>query len=62
MPKVVNRIELCGGIATGKTTICQILQANGIPVIYENLDELPFRRDFISNPTAFAVEMDSSLD
>ncbi len=50
------RIEVCGGIASGKTTIAHLLDHAGQHSVFENFQENPFWRDFYSNPGEFIFE------
>lgn len=49
-------IEICGGIASGKTTLCIALNSNGIHSVKENFNANPFFEDFYSDPQFFAFE------
>ncbi|WP_411338040.1 deoxynucleoside kinase [Ruminococcus gauvreauii] len=40
------RLEICGGIASGKTTLAHILDSNGLPAVYERYWENPFLGEF----------------
>jgi deoxyguanosine kinase len=44
------RIEICGGISSGKTTLANLLSESGIKPIFENFRANPFWEDFYSNP------------
>lgn len=50
------RIEVCGGIAAGKTTLCQTLSSQGFSPHFEQFQANPFWRDFYENPVTFAFE------
>lgn len=51
------RIEICGGIASGKTTLAKLLEENGIgKAIYENFEKNPFWEAFYKNPSKYAFE------
>lgn len=41
-----TRIEICGGIAAGKTTLAEVLEQNGYTAIYERFDDNPFVKQF----------------
>ena len=43
------RLEICGGIAAGKTTLAQLLKHQGFPVEYERYWDNPFLNSFYSN-------------
>lgn len=53
---VLMRIEICGGIATGKTTLCHVLSSQGFSSYCEQFQENPFWRDFYDDPVKFAFE------
>lgn len=42
----MKRIEICGGIASGKTTLTKLLELNGYNAIYECFDDNPFLKQF----------------
>lgn len=51
------RIELCGPLGIGKTTLAQNLSAlTGWQLVKEPVETHPFLRDFYSNPAKFAFE------
>lgn len=50
------RIEICGGIAAGKTTLCDVLSARGASPIYEDFKKNPFWEVFYANPSLYAFE------
>lgn len=41
-----KRIEICGGIAAGKTSLARILEEDGYGVIYERFEDNPFLSKF----------------
>lgn len=41
-----NRIEICGGIASGKTSLAQLLENEGFTVVYERFEDNPFLKSF----------------
>lgn len=43
------RIEICGGIASGKTSLAQILEKEGFLSIYERFEDNPFLNEFYTN-------------
>jgi deoxyadenosine/deoxycytidine kinase len=49
-------IEICGGIASGKTTLVKLFQKIGIYSVFENFEINPFRKIFYSNPMQYAFE------
>lgn len=52
----MSRIEICGGIASGKTTLARILARTGREVALEEFRSNPFWRDFCANPSINAFE------
>jgi deoxyadenosine/deoxycytidine kinase len=52
------RIEICGGIATGKTTLAHILadSRSGIGLALENFRANPFWAKFYANPKRYMTE------
>jgi deoxyadenosine/deoxycytidine kinase len=52
----MNRIEICGGIASGKTTLGQLLETNGFQVSYEDFRSNPFWEIFYNDPKRYAFE------
>ncbi len=58
--KVRRRIEICGAIAAGKTTLAGLLEANGYTGIYERFEDNPFLKQFYQNAgldNTFETEM-----
>lgn len=52
----MKRIEICGNIASGKTTFCQHLSSKGIQTVFEKFQDNPFLTQFYENPPNFAFE------
>ena len=52
---MVFRIEVCGGIASGKTTFANLLEAVGT-VLYEDFKAVPFWSAYFSAPLEHAFE------
>lgn len=50
------RIEICGCIAAGKTTLCQTLAQKKLLPIFEKFQENPFWKDFYQDPSRYAFE------
>jgi deoxyguanosine kinase len=50
------RIEICGGVASGKTTLCNALVAAGANGIFENFWANPFWSLFYQAPHIYAFE------
>jgi deoxyguanosine kinase len=52
-----KRIEICGGIASGKTSLASLLYENNIGIpIYENFHGNPFWEAFYGNPGEYIFE------
>jgi len=56
-----NLIEICGGIASGKTTFASILSKIGIDPIYESFQSNPFWEAFYSDPQKYTFETEISF-
>lgn len=56
---MTRRIEICGGIASGKTTLANLFARLNINLILENFQSNPFWRAFYADPigTAFETEI-----
>lgn len=52
----IDRFEICGNIASGKTTLCQNLGLSGCCSIYESFSENPFLNAFYTDPAKFSFE------
>jgi deoxyadenosine/deoxycytidine kinase len=50
------RIEICGGIASGKTTLATLLKKIDIEPILENFQINPFWQSFYTDPISYAFE------
>ena len=50
------RLEICGNIASGKTTLCQHVENNKIQAIFEDFKTNPFYEAFYQNPQAHSFE------
>lgn len=55
------RIEICGGIGSGKTTLANSLGKFGFSVANEKVDSTSFLDEFYSNPELFAFETEISF-
>jgi deoxyadenosine/deoxycytidine kinase len=51
-----RRIEICGGIASGKTTLASLITEAGFIGIFETFRENPFWQAFYSDPAKYAYE------
>jgi len=54
--KEISRIEICGGIASGKTTLANLLARSNINPILESFQTNPFWRAFYADPAGAAFE------
>lgn len=55
-----KRIEICGGIAAGKTSLTRILEEEGFTTIYERFNDNPFLNEFYASnevDNTFETEM-----
>lgn len=52
----MRRIEVCGGIASGKTTLANLLKSDFCSAILEEYERNPFLSEFYSSPADFAFE------
>lgn len=50
------RVEICGGIASGKTSLAILLSKCGFHTGLENFSSNPFFSDFYADPSAYAFE------
>jgi len=50
------RIEVCGGIASGKTTLAQLLNDAGIDAVFEDFQSNPFLNLYYSDLDRYAFE------
>ncbi len=50
------RIEICGGIASGKTTFSKLFENSAIHPIIENFGDNPFWKPFYLNPGKYIFE------
>lgn len=55
----ITRIEICGGIASGKTTLAKLLQGANLNSVFEDFRKNPFYHAFYRDPigTAFETEL-----
>lgn len=52
----IDRVEICGGIAAGKTTLARLLAGSGVPAGFEDFRRNPFWEAFYLDPTGTAFE------
>ena len=55
------RIEICGGIASGKTTLANSMEKFGFGIANEKLGSTSFLDEFYSNPELFTFETEISF-
>lgn len=55
------RIEICGGIAAGKTTLTRLLNEIGIHSVYEDFEANPFLKEFYALPEVYSFETEISF-
>jgi deoxyadenosine/deoxycytidine kinase len=51
-----NYIEICGNIASGKTTLCGKLTGKGFVPVFEDFQNNPFFNDFYNDPIEYSFE------
>ena len=56
-----GRIEICGGIASGKTTLAHLLSRLHISPVLENFQANPFWKSFYADPVGTAFETEISF-
>lgn len=56
-----RRIEICGGIASGKTSFARLFQRTRIKPIYEDFRANPFLKAFYARPDQYAFENEISF-
>lgn len=52
----MNRIEICGGIASGKTTFATLVEKISLEIILEDFKQNPFWQAFYTNPGKYIFE------
>lgn len=50
------RIEICGGIASGKTTLTRQVQQLGVAGVFEDFSSIAFLSDFYETPEIYTYE------
>ena len=61
MIKIKNRIEICGNIASGKTTLSRSFTHCGLPAVEEKFLQNPFIKKFYQSPALFSFETEISF-
>jgi deoxyadenosine/deoxycytidine kinase len=57
-----SRIEFCGGIGAGKSTVARLLAAHcRLPLIEEHYEQVPFWKEFYKEPQRYAFEKNISF-
>src|SRR5919112_1455167 len=51
-----TRIEICGGIASGKTTLATLMSKAGYETAFEHFKSNPFIQNFYSDPDLYSFE------
>ncbi|MCK5148949.1 deoxynucleoside kinase [bacterium] len=54
-------IEICGGIASGKTTFASLFNQNTLTPLYEDFKKSPFWESFYCNPGKYIFETEISF-
>lgn len=52
----MRRVEVCGGVASGKTTLCKLMGLAGWQTLFEDFRANPFWSSFYDDPIHFAFE------
>ncbi len=55
------RIEVCGGIASGKTTLAKLIAGNPTACVRENFKANPFWKEFHANRSGYAFQTEISF-
>ncbi len=55
------RVEVCGGIASGKTTFAVLMNCIGLNTLVENFEINPFLEDFYSDAAKYTFETEVSF-
>lgn len=55
-PPLTWRVEICGGVASGKTTLALLLARGGLSPVFEAFRRNPFWRGFYADPVGAAFE------
>jgi deoxyguanosine kinase len=58
---VMSRIEICGGIAAGKTTLLKLLRIPGLDPLFEDFSANPFWKVFFADPKLFGFETEMTF-
>ena len=61
MQRANLRLEICGGIAAGKTTLSKLLADLGFHPVNESFETNPFLHKFYTNPSLFSFETEISF-
>ncbi|HEX8191679.1 MAG TPA: deoxynucleoside kinase [Allosphingosinicella sp.] len=62
MNTAVGRLEFCGGIGSGKSTVARLLAAHyALPFVEEHYQEVPFWKEFYQDPESFNFEKNISF-
>lgn len=61
MHNAIMRIEICGGIAAGKTTLAHLIAGSGLLGIFEDFQAVPFWKAFYAAPGSHAFETEVSF-
>ena len=56
-----GRVEIAGGIASGKTTLAGVLSRDGLTPVYERFQDSPFWEAFYADPGAHGFETELSF-
>lgn len=58
---MIMKIEICGGIASGKTTLASLFDSTSHTVLLESFEQNPFWKAFFNNPGRYTFETEVSF-
>lgn len=57
----MNRIEICGGISSGKTTLAELMEGSNVGIVFENFKQNPFWKAFYAYPGKYTFETETTF-
>lgn len=62
MDRKIPRVEFCGGIGAGKSTVALLLATQlGLPLVKEHYEGIPFWEEFYRDPAGYELEKNISF-